>query len=62
MELKDFIDALYKAGWDSPCDAQHLNVEKVWREMFPAMAKMHDKMVELEEDFEQMRISRGYFC
>jgi hypothetical protein len=30
MTFHDFIDALYKAGWRAPCDAQWENAGTLW--------------------------------
>jgi len=32
MEFKEFIDRLYAAGWDSPCDAQHEKIVGVYND------------------------------
>jgi hypothetical protein len=45
MKKQDFIDALYKCGWDSPRDAQHSNITDFWAKLFPACK-------ELEEDLD----------
>lgn len=42
MELQAFIEILYKAGWTSPCDAQHEHIQKVWEDL-------HAKLKEAEE-------------
>lgn len=49
MKKQEFIDALYEAGWSSPCDAQHENIGKLWRKMHPELAKMEDEMADAIE-------------
>lgn len=52
MQLDKFIEALYDAGWDSPHDAQHSHIEKLWRDMFPAVAEIHDELSEAQAEIE----------
>lgn len=33
MTFQEFVDALYKAGWRSPLDAQHTEIKKLWDEL-----------------------------
>lgn len=33
ISLDDFVDALHKAGWRSVYDAQHTEIEKLWRKL-----------------------------
>lgn len=47
MRFQEFIDELYKAGWKSPCDAQHHNIEKLWRKLFPVIAQLEDELDKL---------------
>lgn len=49
MRKQEFIDALYKAGWDSPHDAQWTGAEKLWAEIFPAVAKIEAEIPDLIE-------------
>jgi hypothetical protein len=30
ISFDEFVDALYRAGWRSVCDAQHTELEKLW--------------------------------
>ena len=57
MKLEDFIDDLYKAGWQAVGDAQHANIEKLWRELFPCVAQLSDELQEAEGELEQIRIN-----
>lgn len=49
MRLTDFIDALHAAGWRSPLDAQHTEIEKLWRKLFPVIAELEDQIHEYEQ-------------
>ena len=49
MKKQEFIDALYEAGWASPCDAQHENIIKLWRKMHPELAQLEDEMADAIE-------------
>lgn len=51
MKLEDFIDALYKAGWQATTDAQHEKIEKMWRNLFPVVAELEDDLHDLKESF-----------
>jgi hypothetical protein len=53
MRFEDFLEALDKAGWGAVGDAQHSKIEKLWREMFPVVAAMHDEITELESDIKE---------
>lgn len=33
MTLEEFIEKLYAAGWNSPMDAQHHHIGKLWEEL-----------------------------
>jgi hypothetical protein len=33
MTLEEFIEKLYKAGWEAPCDAQWTEIAKLWEEL-----------------------------
>jgi hypothetical protein len=44
MRKKQFIEAIYQAGWLPRPGANTAGIEKLWRECFPAAA-------ELEEDY-----------
>ena len=33
MTLDEFIEALYKAGWRAPNDAQHQHIKELWEEL-----------------------------
>ena len=35
ISFDDFVDALYEARWRSLCDAQHTEIEKLWRKLWP---------------------------
>jgi len=38
MKFDAFVDALYRAGWNSPNDAQHTEIKKLWTDIFPSTA------------------------
>ena len=40
MKFDDFVNALYDAGWKSPCDAQHLRIKELWRKLWPVIADL----------------------
>ena len=46
MKFSDFVDALYSAGWRAPCDAQHTEIKKLWRNLFPSVAEIEDELEE----------------
>lgn len=33
MTFQEFVEALYKAGWRDPLDAQHTEIKKLWEEL-----------------------------
>ena len=47
MRIDDFIEALYKAGWDSPSDAQHTNIRELHKKLWPELAKVDEELQEL---------------
>ncbi len=50
MRFQDFVDAMHKAGWRSINDAQHDGIRKLWRELFPVIARLEDDLNEIKED------------
>lgn len=50
MTLQGFIDKLYKAGWSSPCDAQHIKIKEIWEELRQTGISVHEAEVKLLED------------
>ena len=60
MKLEDFIEELYKAGWQSVADAQHTKIERLWRDMFPCVAKLSDELLDAESELEKIRINGDY--
>ena len=42
MTRMEFVDALYRAGWDSPCDAQWDKITKLYKEWFPKDALIEE--------------------
>ena len=54
MKFEDFVDAIIKAGWVGFNDAQHHNLEKLWRKLFPVVAELEEKMKRLEADLETL--------
>lgn len=46
MRFNDFVDALFKAGWRDDCDAQHTEVRKLWKRLFPTVAELEDELDE----------------
>lgn len=48
MKFNDFIEKLYSAGWADNTDAQHSNIEKLWREMYPVVAELEDELIEIK--------------
>lgn len=44
MKKDELIKRLYDAGWDSPSDAQHTGIDKLWRELFPVVAELEDEL------------------
>ena len=45
MELQEFIDSLYAAGWKAPNDAQHERIKKVYAEI----AALKERTIKLED-------------
>jgi hypothetical protein len=58
MRKQEFIDALYKCGWDSPHDAQHAQIAAFWAKLFPAVKRLEDDLEDLQNDFDIL--SRSY--
>jgi hypothetical protein len=50
MKFEDFIKSIEDAGWQATCDAQHSNIENIWRTMFPVVAALQDEVDELESE------------
>lgn len=44
MRLKDFIEAMYEAGWRDNCDAQHLGIKALHKQLFPVIAEMEEEI------------------
>ena len=44
MRKEEFIKELYAAGWVANCDAQHSEIEKLWRKLFPVVADLEDEL------------------
>jgi hypothetical protein len=43
MRFKDFVAALQEAGWKPTNDAQHTEIEKLWRKLWPVIAELEDE-------------------
>ena len=41
MTFQEFVEALYKAGWNDPNDAQHTEIKKLWDELVAEGLKIH---------------------
>jgi hypothetical protein len=54
MRSKDFIEALYEAGWRSAEDTQHENIYKLWCEIFPTAAALELELDDLLTDYEKL--------
>jgi len=50
MKFNDFIIELDSAGWEGVHDAQHQNIEKLHRMLFPIIAELEDDIVFLTEN------------
>jgi hypothetical protein len=44
MRLKDFIAAMYDAGWRDNCDAQHSGIKALHKQLFSVIAEMEEEM------------------
>jgi len=55
MKRREFIDAVYAAGWRNVQDAQHSDIGKLWEKLFPTVALMEQ---ELEEVLEELRLEQ----
>ena len=44
MIFGDFIHALHEAGWQAIHDAQYEGISRVWRDLFPVVAKLQDEI------------------
>lgn len=44
MRLKDFISAMYDAGWRDSCDAHHSGIKALHKQLFPVIAEMEEEM------------------
>jgi hypothetical protein len=56
MRLNKFIDSLYDSGWKAPLDAQHTEIEKLWRNAFPVVSTVEDELKDANN--ENNRLSR----
>lgn len=54
MKFDDFIDALHDHGWRQNGDAQHTNIKKLWKKMFPLVSELEDNILELNKDIENL--------
>ena len=53
MKFNDFVTSLYDAGWLGTGDAQHTEIKKLWRAIFPVVADLEDEVQELKEEIEE---------
>ncbi len=44
MKLEDFIESLYRAGWDSINDAQYEGVVELHKRLFPVVAELEEEV------------------
>ena len=49
MTKREFIDALYSAGWVEAHDAQHTGAKELHAKIFPTVAKLEDERGDLLE-------------
>jgi len=54
MKKQDFIDRLYKSGWDSLADGQHTRIEAFWKELFPVVAELEGELEDAEMEIRCM--------
>jgi len=52
MKRQEFIDALYKAGWEAVHDAQWTEIDKLWRELFPVIAELESELEQAVMDLQ----------
>jgi predicted transcriptional regulator YdeE len=50
MRLDNFVDSVRDAGWKNLGDAQHSEIEKLWRKMFPTVAELSDEITDLQAE------------
>ena len=43
MKFDDFVKALEDAGWRPIGDAQHTEIEKLWRKLWQVIAELEDE-------------------
>lgn len=55
MKLYMFIEAIKKCGWKDTGDAQHENIEKLHRVLFPVIAELEDENATLIQNLEAVR-------
>ena len=53
MKRQEFINELYKAGWECSSDAQWEGAKALHRKLFPTVAALEDERRELVEDAHQ---------
>lgn len=49
MRFEKFISALQKHGWVSRNDAQHTEIYKFWKTLYPALAECEEELADLVE-------------
>lgn len=50
MKFEDFVNALMKHGWNSSNDAQHTEIYKFWKTLYPVVAELEDELEELKKE------------
>ena len=50
MKLQDFIDELYKTGWEASHDAQWTKIKELHKRLFPIIAELEQAQRPLVED------------
>jgi hypothetical protein len=54
MELDEFIQSLNNCGWRSTHDAQHTEIEVLWRKLWPCVAMLSDELEEIRQDMKNL--------
>jgi cell shape-determining protein MreC len=55
MRFDKFVDSLLEAGWLSSNDAQHTQIRKLWKKMYPTVAELEDELEESENENRKLR-------
>lgn len=61
VRLENFIDELYKAGWQDTGDAKHVNIKYLHKQLFPVVAELEEEINELIEETYKTAYREAFF-